>query len=212
MQELLTDYLFQNKKCPLPGVGNLAIHRQEAQIFVTEKRITAPQEEIFFSADETNADDLHDFIAAQKRITNEEAAYQLKRYCEEIKNISDSRNLIVENAGEFYKDADGNLSFTGVVLPPSFSPDVFAERVIHPHETHAILVGDTHTTNAVMNEYYAEETVSNRSRWWIAAIIFGVIAAGLIGYYFNDKSGTNTFGNASKHTAAPASKTYHIIP
>ena len=70
MQELLTDYLFQNKKCPLPGVGTLVIHRKEAQIFVTEKKITAPQEDIFFFTDETNADDLHDFIAAQKGITN----------------------------------------------------------------------------------------------------------------------------------------------
>jgi nucleoid DNA-binding protein len=212
MQELLTDYLFQNKKCPLPGVGTLAIHRQEAQIFVTEKRITAPQEEIFFSADQTNADDLHDFIAAQKGITKDEAAYQLKRYCEEIKNISDSRKFIVENTGEFHKGADVDLLFTGLILPTAFSPDVFAERVIHPHETHAILVGDTQTTNAVMNEYYAEETVSNKSRWWIAAIIFGVIAAGLIGYYLNDKSGTNTFGNASKNAAVPTSNTYQNIP
>lgn len=211
MQDLLSSYLFQYKKCPLPGVGSLVIRRSEAEIIAGEKRITAPAEEIIFSGDELNADDLIWFIAAQKNINKEEAAYQLNRYCEAIKNLEGGDKTNIANTGDFYKDADGNLAFIGV--KPSFAAaDIYAEKVIHPDRSHAILVGDTETTNVAMNEYYAEEAPAPKSKWWIFALVLFAIAAALIIYYYNAPGHNSNFGISHSYENDSAAKTYKALP
>lgn len=211
MQELIASYLLQYKKCPLPGVGSLAVRRTEATIIAGEKRIAAPAEEIIFSHDELNADDLHDFIAAQKGISKDEAAYQLGRYCEELKSLQGSDKATIQSTGEFYRDADGSLAF--IPVQPLFAAqDIYAEKVIHPDTSHAILVGDTETTNVAMNEYYAEEEPKARSRWWIFALIIFVIAAALIGFYLIDPAHNSSFGISHKYDVDSAGKTYKSLP
>lgn len=211
MQELIASYLLQYKKCPLPGVGSLCIRRKEAVILTGEKRIAAPLEEITFSNDELNADDLHDFIAAQKGISTDEAAYQLGRYCDSLNQLQGSDKAAIHGVGEFYRDADGSLGFTPVQI--SFgAADLLAEKVIHPDKAHAILVGDTETTNVAMNEYYAEEEPKAKSKWWIFALIIFAIAAGLIAYYLNDPAHTGSFGISHKYEVDSVGKTYKSLP
>ncbi len=212
MQQLLADYLFQYKKCPVAGVGTLAVQKTEAVIFATEKKITPPAEDIVFTNEQVDSSDLEEYIAAQKNINKEEAAYQLNRFGEDIKNLQPSEKIILTNAGEFHKDIDGNITFLPVQLPVVFFKEIFAERIIHPHETHAILVGDTETTNTVMNEYYADEIPSAKSKWWIFAIVIAVAALGAIFFYLNNNTASNTFGISHKNEAASPSKTYQTLP
>jgi hypothetical protein len=211
MQELLASYLLQYKKCPLPGIGSLAVHRNEAVIIAGEKRITAPAEEIVFSQTESDADDLYDFIAAQKGISKEEAAYQLGRYCEELKQLHDNEKISISDIGTFYKNANGSTAFTPVQVSLS-ATDIYAEKVIHPDRSHAILVGDTETTNVAMNEYYAEEEPKAKSRWWIFALILFLIAVVLIIFYLNDPAHNNNFGISHKYEVDSTGKTYKTLP
>ena len=211
MQELLASYLLQYKKCPLPGVGSLAVHRSEAVIISGEKRITAPAEAIIFSEETSNADDLYDFIAAQKGISKEEAAYQLGRYCEELKQLKDGEKASIQHIGTFYKDANGCPAFIPEQVSLS-AQDIYAEKVIHPDRSHAILVGDTETTNVAMNEYYAEEEPKAKSRWWIFALILFLIAVALIVFYLNDPAHNRNFGISHQYEVDSAAKTYKTLP
>ncbi len=211
MQELLASYLLQYKKCPLPGIGSLTVRRSEAVIIAGEKRITAPAEEIVFSSEESDADDLHDFIAAQKSISKEEAAYQLGRYCEELKQLPDGEKVSIQHIGTFYKDANGSPAFTPEQVYLA-AADIYAEKVIHPDRSHAILVGDTETTNVAMNEYYAEEEPKAKSRWWIFALILFLIAVTLIVFYLNDPAHNSNFGISHKYAVDSTAKTYKTLP
>lgn len=213
MQELLSAYLFQYKKCPLPGTGTLFIKRHEAVIIVSDKKILPPTRQIFFEKKETDAADLHDYIAVQKGISREEAAQKLSQYSETISNLQAPDKISITDVGEFYRDADGSLEFLPAVPVSAFAPEVQAERVIHPHEEHPILVGDTETTNTEMTEYYAEEAPSRKNRWWwIAAIVLFALAALLVVFYMDKNGVYSTFGISHQYDVQPAPETYKKLP
>jgi hypothetical protein len=73
---------------------------------------------------------------------------------------------------------------------------VVAERVIHKDAEHAILVGDKETTNVEMTEYYTDETAVAKDKWWIWAIVLGVVAISVIAYYLS-QNGIADFGSKS---------------
>ncbi len=212
MQEILASYLFQYKTCPLPGAGTLKLLKTDAEIFVTEKKITAPVEYIIFTKEEQDAADAEEYLSVQTGVSKLEASYQLSRFAGDIKNLAAGDSISFTNAGSFSKNDDGEIQFLPAENANKFQQEIFAERVIHPHESHAILVGDTETTNTIMNEYYAEDTPVAKSRWWIFAVAIAVLSAVLIIYYFNDASSNNNFGILIKNNTPSAPKTYLQLP
>ena len=97
--------------------------------------------------------------------------------------------------GSFFVDASGKINFKQQELPAAFTQPVFAERVIHPDAEHQILVGDKETTNTVMTELLAPKSAT-KDRWWIWAIVLGLIGIATIVFYFTAFKGTSAFGNA----------------
>jgi len=60
-----------------------------------------------------------------------------------------------------------------------------------------LLVGDKKTTNVEMTEFLNEEaSVIKPDRWWIWAIVLGLIGIGLLAIYFN-QNGWNLLGNSN---------------
>ena len=95
----------------------------------------------------------------------------------------------------FFVDASGKINFKPEELPAAFTQTVFAERVIHPDAEHHILVGDKETTNTVMTELLAPKS-EIKDRWWIWAIVLGLIGIAAIVFYFTAFNGTTAFGSA----------------
>lgn len=199
MQQLIASFLFQNKTCPLPGLGTLSIHTSSAESEFTNQQILAPQPVIEFSGKETNAADLLQYIATKTNMQSHEAAGALEHYCSDLKNeISKNAWAKLEGIGNFIVDNNGKIIFEQLALPPFFIQPVFAERVIHPKAEHNILVGDKETTNTMMTEYFNDESPVAKSRWWIGAVVLGVIGLILLFIYFNGSTSPYAFGNAIK--------------
>ncbi len=212
MQKLIADYLFEYKQCALPQIGTLKIKRDAATSIIGEQTIYAPVSTIYFTDEITDSRNLTEYIAANKKISVDEAVYQLKAICKEISSLSNQVKFDVAGVGEFYKAENGKVSFSSVELPAYFAPNVYAERVIHPDDSHAILVGDRQTDSNTMTEYYTEDERVKKSKWWVWALILFVMAAALIVFYLNDKSNNSFFGIQHKYEVTPATETYKTLP
>lgn len=196
MQDLIASYLFKNKKCPLPTVGSLSVVESHAVADYGEISIIPPVPSIQFSSKAEPASDFIHFIADQKKTTNEEALNAVKEFCFKLSRLDVHTEVPIASAGKFYINSSGSLQFKQTHLPGSFFPSVNAERVVHPNDSHKMLVGDTHTTTSIMTDFFNEEEISIRNRWWLWAILLFIIAACLIMFYLNDQNSNELFGVA----------------
>jgi nucleoid DNA-binding protein len=212
MQQLLADYLFQHKQCALPQIGTLQIKNVTASSIFGERKISSPVPVIEFNDDMHTTEHVEAYIALHKNITRDEAARQLKGMADEIQNLPLGQRLEIPNAGKFYKDENDKVGFIAVEATTHFLPQVAAERVVHPNDSHTMLVGETETSTAAMAEYYSEEEPAMKSKWWIFAIASFVVAAAAVGFYASSKSADSFFGAANKIEVGVADSTYRMLP
>ena len=196
MHQLIASYLFQHKTCPLPGLGTLSVQTGNAASHFLNKTILAPQPAIVFDTKETEADALLDHISGKANISIYEAIESLGKFANHLKSaILNGHPAILNGVGHFSMSSSGAINFEPLLVPEVFLQPVNAERVIHPDSEHAILVGDKESTNTAMTEYYSE-TAEPRSRWWIWAIVLGVLAITVLLVYMNGAGILSRFGNA----------------
>ena len=206
MEKLLTNYLYEFKNCPLPGIGSLVLNPGHAYFLPGEKRMIAPIPFISLEEKETPVEPLQDFIASQYKISETEAAALLQDYSKQLLHINAYEEQALDNAGSFYMDENSKLHFKSLSLPAAYFPDVVAERVVHPDVAHAMLVGDTHTNSTAMTELLEHEPAA-KSRWWMVAAALAVAAvAAIIFYYSSHPAGQS--GNGMKAKTTTEAKTY----
>ena len=198
MHQLIASYLFQNKICPLPGLGSLSLSTNSAQPDFSNKTIHSPKASIDLIHGEVDAAPFLAYIARQTNSDAHEAASALDHFCDGLKNEASTHfNAKLEGVGNFVVNSNGDISFVALDLPQAFVQPVTAERVVRPQAEHNILVGDKETTNIEMAEYFNEETAT-KDRWWIWAIVLGVIGMLMVLLYAEDSNSSAQFGNAIK--------------
>ncbi len=198
MQKQIASYLFQNKSCPLPGIGTLSVLSSGAEADFTDKSIAAPNSFISFANTESDTTGLLKYLAATGSGSIDETAQSLDQFCDDLKKrIAEQSFVNLNQIGNFFIDGSGNIDFKQEELPAVFSQAVYAERVIHPEAEHQILVGDKETTNTIMTERLAA-IPETKDRWWIWAVVLGAISLVLLLIYFTEFSGTSSFGNVIK--------------
>lgn len=212
MQKLLGDYLFQNKVCALPQIGTLRIKNMSATSIFGERKISAPVKVIEFSDEIHNTEDLEAYLALHKNITREDAAQQLKKMVEDIQALPLGQRLEIPNIGKFYKDENEKIGFIALEAPAYFLPQATAERVVHPNDSHTMLVGETETNTAAMADYFSEDEPMKKSKWWIFAIASLAVSAAAIGFYAGNNTNHSFFGAFNKVEVHVADSTYRMLP
>lgn len=196
MHNQIASYLFQNKTCSLPGLGTLSLLNSGAEADFTNKLIAAPKTFIQFTENETDATGLLNYLSEKTGGSKYEVTEALDHFCDNLRNkITQQPDVQLDNLGSFFVDASGKINFKQEELPVAFAQPVFAERVIHPDAEHNILVGDKETTNTLMTELLAPKT-ETKDRWWVWAIVLGVIGLTALAFYFTSFKDTAAFGNA----------------
>jgi hypothetical protein len=212
MQQLLADYLFQNKQCALLQIGTLRIKNTAASSIFGERKISAASPVIEFNDEVHITEHVEAYIALHKNITRDDAAQQLKKMVEDIQALPLGQRLEIPSVGKFYKDENDKIGFIAVEAPAHFLPQVVAERVVHPNDSHTMLVGETETNTAAMAEYFSEEEPTMKSKWWIFAVASFTVAATAVGFYVNDKTADSFFGASNKIEVGVADSTYRMLP
>jgi hypothetical protein len=195
MHRLIASYLFQNKTCPLPGLGTLSVVTGKAELDFLNTTIKAPAPRIVFEAKEADGSNLLEYIAAKTDSTVMQTIERLAHFCNSLKAATIANHpATLDGVGNFFTDSSGKINFKSTQLPAALLPPAKAERVVHPQAEHQILVGDKETTNTLMTEYY-NEVPAVKSRWWIWAVALAAIAAIGILIYLNSDSASSMFGN-----------------
>ena len=212
MQKLLANYLFQYKNCAFPQIGSLHIKFESAVLVLDKQKIHAPVSHISFSNDFMDSNNLTEYIAVNKNISFEEAAYQLTNISNEILSLKNAEQFLIGGVGHFTKSANDKLLFKETSVAEYFSPSIFAERVIHPDDSHAILVGDKEMDRNSMTEFYTNTIPARKSKWWLWTAALFLLAVILITVYVNNKNHNNLFGVSQKVEVKEATRQYKNIP
>lgn len=169
MYDLIAPAFFQKKSCRLPGIGQLTLTNISAEIDFSNKQILAPVQRIDFTPKSGDENMYNEFSAIS----------ELMR-----KKLDEEGSIKLAGIGDFYKESDGSIRFEPVLLNSVFVQPVSAVRIIRQDAEHNMLVGDKKTTNVEMTEYLNEEaSVVSPDRWYIWAIVLGLIGVGVLAMY-----------------------------
>ncbi len=209
MQDLITSFLIQSKKCSLPGIGKFSITTTPAEADIANKLISPRSDEIIFTdKPEKISEELVKYVSHKKNIDQTEAREKIKGWCRDAKDkLNAGEKIIFETIGALQKNAGNIVLQTEKQF--NFFEAVVAERVIHKNAEHAMLVGDKKTTSVAMNQFLQKEEIIKKSPWKIAAIILFVIAIAIlfIHLYAHSFSFSAT-GNQTHHTPEAPAATY----
>jgi len=195
MEQNIASYLFRNGYCILPGIGKLTLVTTPAETDFMNSQINAPVQNILFSNEDKNSSVFNELSAVS----------------EHLKMMLDAKRTVLLNGiGTFYKDDNGDIHFTPLQINAALSNPVHAERVVHQHSEHTMLVGDKETTNVVMTEYFSDVPVQ-KSRWWIGAVIIAAVALVLLIVRIAQNDNAKFSGNIISIQPASADSTYHSV-
>jgi nucleoid DNA-binding protein len=227
MNNVLVSYLLQHKSISIPGLGSMYIERIPAQTDFVNRRILPPDYHFRFDKYFDAPDkDFFTYLAKQQNIADYEAIKWYNEWAYELRSkLREGQEVEWAGIGTLKKDISGEIVFESAGRIPSLQEPTPANRVIHSHSQHTMLVGDQEVTRKITNiesapavseennvipgdeqvpDYppYPEEPP--KKKWWLFALLIAVIALGVI-FFRVYKSGfvTSAAGNHQPINAAP---------
>ena len=211
MQNHIKEYLLQNKKFPILGLGNLTFQNIPATYSAAEQAYLPPCQKIVFETNsQTDASSFVSFLVERSKIDVLSAQQSCEKLANKISRLVSEETFSIAHAGYFTKDSEGELCFHSFVLPSIFYPKVDAKKVIRPDDTHTLVVGDTEVTSEFMNELLTR-TSEKKYNWRIAAVCLMMIAISLLLVYSFRVDNLGSFGNNQPIEIKNESSTYQFI-
>lgn len=179
MEKILQQYFSIYHILSLKGIGSFSLRMQPAKIDIAEKLIYPPGQEIIFKEDELHpSEHLIAFLKQRKRVDSETLAAYENSLSQKLQN---GESISLPGIGTLARK-DGHLNFIPFVLNDLFEP-VAAERVIRKNVEHAVTVGEQLTTSVRMQETLMVKE-QREDKWWIGALILGLIGLAAIAFYY----------------------------
>lgn len=229
MTDVLVSYLLQHKSISIPGLGSMYIERIPAQTDFVNRRILPPDYHFRFDKYFDAPDkDFFTYLAKQQNIADYEAIKWYNEWAYELRNkLREGQQVDWPGIGTLKKDISGEIIFESAGRIPSLQEPTPANRVIHTHAQHTMLVGDQEVTRKitvtgssepaietipppVVDEQPAEENEGkkkekgDRGSWWVFALIITAIALSVIFFrFFKNGFTTSAAGNQQTINAAP---------
>ncbi|MEO7313124.1 MAG: hypothetical protein ABIX01_22255 [Chitinophagaceae bacterium] len=185
MFALLHQYLIENSKLHLPGIGTLEFAELPGRLEVADKLLMAPKKILRLNnaMEPGNKHGLMGFLSRTLNISEEHAYSVFQQFMDSVRNtLGTKRILYWDNLGAFQKDETGTIQFVQTSDIDQYTPPVSAERMIRQNAEHSMKVGETETTNTAMQEYYhGDETEpAKKDYWWVWAIVIFACSSVLI--------------------------------
>lgn len=234
MNNVLVSYLLQHKSISIPGLGSMYIERIPAQTDFVNRRILPPDYHYRFDKYFDAPDkDFFTYLAKQQNIADYEAIKWYNEWAYELRSkLREGQVIEWAGIGTLKKDISGEIVFESAGRIPGMQEPTPANRVIHTHTQHTMLVGDQEVTRKISNidtapaanteentvapgeeqapnpnepyQYPWEEEKPKKKGWWFFALFIAALALGLI-FFRVYKSGfvTSAAGNHQPINAAP---------
>ena len=202
MNDILISYLLQNKTISIPGLGSMYIERIPAQTDFVNKRILPPDYHFRFDKYFDAPDkDFFAYLAQQMNRADYEAIKWYNEWAYDLRNkIRDGQEVEWKNVGVLKKDTTGDIVFEAAGAIGTLQEPAPANRVIHIHAQHTMLVGDHEVVReftAEEGEHVLEDTYVEKESWWLYALIIAAIALSVIFFHFY-KNGVNVSSTGNR--------------
>lgn len=228
MTDVLVSYLLQHKSISIPGLGSMYIERIPAQTDFVNRRILPPDYHFRFDKYFDAPDkDFFTYLAKQQNIADYEAIKWYNEWAYELRSkLREGHAVEWDGIGTLKKDISGEIIFESAGRIPILQEPTPANRVIHSHTQHTMLVGDQEVTRKISltdtaisdsnetaidiapaeeqipYEYYEEPP--KKKGWWIFGAIVLIVALGLIiARFYNNGFAAAAAGNQQHINAAP---------
>jgi len=228
MNNVLVSYLLQHKSISIPGLGSMYIERIPAQTDFVNRRILPPDYHFRFDKYFDAPDkDFFTYLAKQQNIADYEAIKWYNEWAYELRSkLREGQAVEWDGIGTLKKDISGEIIFESAGRIPSMQEPTAANRVIHSHSQHTMLVGDQEVTRKISNTDTAANVSDNnnvisgeeqpayppypeeppkKKGWWIFALVLAALALTVIFLrLYRDGLITSAAGNQQQIQAAPA--------
>jgi nucleoid DNA-binding protein len=178
MLNVLYKYLLLNDHVGIPGIGNFTVARTAADF--QGSTILPPRQQISFQPGSALTDkNFYHFLAGEKNISEVDAVRRFQDFAYELKKDIQA-NPFVEFAGlgSLRRNNTGELYFEPAIVADKYFPVLTPEqRTSHDSETYNV------------PEEMEREEVARKDRWWIWAIVLGLLAVAAIVYFYFQEPG-----------------------
>ena len=184
MYETLYQYFIQHKKLSVPGVGTFLLVRNPSETDFINKQIKPSYYSVTLQPSSVSPSIFFfKWLAGALHISDRDAIIRFNDLVFDIKKkIADGNSIEWRGVGSISKDLAGGLIFAPAVRSELENP-VVAEKVIREKAEHMVRVGEDQKTSAEMTELLNQPVVK-KSRWWITALVTGLLALLFIVWYF----------------------------
>ncbi len=186
MYPVFKKFLALHHHLSLPGIGNFSVQEMPASIDIANRSVEPPVSKISFSGDKLPADKFFfHFLAQELNVDEVQAIRNFTDFTAQLQSdINDHKTIAFKNFGNLCKQSSGEIHFEPKAMP-EYLPVIISERVIRKNTTHTVMVGEDEKTSVEMHAALQEEEVAEVDRWWIPAIVLGLIGIAALIYYYN---------------------------
>ncbi|HVT87098.1 MAG TPA: hypothetical protein VHD35_17995 [Chitinophagaceae bacterium] len=175
MYDELYELLILNKELIIPGIGNFSVNRKPAEANFLEKLIHPPVYSITLQKETgTPSKFFFNHLAELLNISDREAIVRFNDFAFDLKKkITAGQEIKWNGIGTLFISNSGMVKLAPVEICAIEEP-VAVEKVLREHAEHMVLVGEQERTSVEMTELLSQ-TETKRSKWWIGALIAGVM-------------------------------------
>ena len=185
MIQHLVKYFSIHGRLVLPGIGSLVAETKPAQLEFVEKTLHAPQYNIIFVHDSPNDEKINTFLSYEMKVSAADAAAGFKEFMHHLSaKLQAGTAYPIPGLGILSGNGLGYHFRQSETLHTIYTA-VTAGKIIRQNAPHSVRVGEDHRTSSEMQELLQAETTA--SRWWIGAVILGVIGVSAVLYYYLTK-------------------------
>ena len=186
MFNILYKYLILNKQVNIPGIGHFQVEQLPTRLDSAARLIHSPLPTIKFSDAASTADKrFFQFVSRELNIQEWETIRRFHDFSFKLKSdVNTFKSIELPGMGLLMKNHLGELSFEPANVLSDYFPDVSTANNLHPHPAMNPIEGESVTTGFTVEENPAEAAVLKKDRWWIAAIVMGVLGIAAIAYYY----------------------------
>ncbi len=210
---LLSAYLFQFHRLPLPAMGTLLLHKHVTRLSIIDKKIYPGSFSIEFNDHEAGVDHLAQWLALQLNCSTDEAIHALRDYVVKLKDyLTHSDTLMWGNLGQLLKTETGHYTFRGNELLPFGYASLPAEKMIRSNAEHKVLAEDRNYTGEALVQLL-KNTKSKKvgKRVYFSAAAIGLCLCIIIYMFIVNKNMSEKHQLHFKMNTKSAPDTYIIL-
>ena len=172
---LLSAYLFQFHRLPLPELGTLILNKQASQFNILNRNIHPCFFSIELNSNEGDVSHLVQWLAIHLSSSADEAAKILYEYVYKIKDhLNNSDQLIWGNLGVLKKTGSGNYTFKGNTLTPLGYISIHAKKVPRKPKNKVLAVDSSDNDDALVQLLKNSKGKKLSSMVYLSAITLGI--------------------------------------